>query len=196
MTIVTMWSETDLDSEQFVSEHLLTGTNARPKENGDYHHHHSLDPVDPMMGPGGHNHLLRHEMLSDAMLGHVGEGGGGLHSLHARDRDQVKWAPHTSSHRLHRQSAAHCCPAPGHSAECYQAISDIPGPSAPITPPLHTPYLDNMTCQPAPDLTHVSTLHPVHSTCIVHLMTAMAMIDEICSRSDFGKNVLTGCLSG
>ena len=96
-----MWSETDLDSEQFVSEHLLTGTNSRPKENGDYHHH-SLDPVDPMMGPGGHNHLLRHEMLSDAMLGHVssGEGGGlpsglhSLHSLHSRDRDQVKWAPH------------------------------------------------------------------------------------------------------
>ena len=95
-----MWSETDLDSEQFVSEHLLTGTNSRPKENGDYHHH-SLDPVDPMMGPGGHNHLLRHEMLSDAMLGHVssGEGGGlpsGLHGLHSRDRDQVKWAPHQS----------------------------------------------------------------------------------------------------
>ena len=99
-----MWSETDLDSEQFVSEHLLTGTNTRPgpKENGDYHHH-SLDPVDPLMGPGpgghmghmGHNHLLRHEMLSDAMLGHVsgdrdsGQGQG----LHSRDRDQVKWAP-------------------------------------------------------------------------------------------------------
>ena len=89
-----MWSETDLDSEQFVSEHLLTGTNTRLKENGDYHHH-SLDPVDPLMGPGGHNHLLRHEMLSDAMLGHVsgdrdsGQGQG----LHSRDRDQVKWAP-------------------------------------------------------------------------------------------------------
>jgi len=84
---VTMWSETDLDSEQFVSEHLLTGTNSRPKENGDYHHH-SLDPVDPLMGPGGHNHLLRHEMLSDAMLGHVSSGDSGLASLATRDRDQ------------------------------------------------------------------------------------------------------------
>ena len=100
-----MWSETDLDSEQFVSEHLLTGTNSRPKENGDYHHH-SLDPVDPLMGPGpgGHNHLLRHEMLSDAMLGHVSSGDSGLASLATRDRDQVTWAPPATGG--HRQSAA------------------------------------------------------------------------------------------
>lgn len=85
-----MWSETDLDSEHFVSENLLT--NSRPKENGDYHHSHSLDPVDPLMGPGpgGHSHLLRHEMLSDAMLGHVAPGAA---RLDTRDRDQVEWAP-------------------------------------------------------------------------------------------------------
>lgn len=150
------------------------------------------------MGPGGHNHLLRHEMLSDAMLGHVGEGGGGLHSLHARDRDQVKWAPHTSSHRLHRQSAAHCCPAPGHSAECYQAISDIPGQVHPSHPPCtrRTWISWHVTRHLTSPMSQHSILFIQHSTCIVHLMTAMAMIDEICSRSDFGKNVLTGCLSG
>ena len=134
-----MWSETDLDSEQFVSEHLLTGTNSRPKENGDYHHH-SLDPVDPLMGPGpgGHNHLLRHEMLSDAMLGHVsgdrdsGQGQG----LHSRDRDQVKWAPPATGTQA--VSCCLCCPVPGviklsvkYRAQC--------------TRPPHTEYLSPIT---------------------------------------------------
>ena len=152
-----MWSETDLDSEQFVSEHLLTGTNSRPKENGDYHHH-SLDPVDPLMGPGpgGHNHLLRHEMLSDAMLGHVSSGDSGLASLHTghtRDRDQVKWAPPATGG--HRQSAAVSAAQWGPVLSVIKLSGKY---RAKCTPPAHC------TCHLSPDLTHVSTLNPAQST--------------------------------
>ena len=67
--------------EQFQSEHLMN--HIPRKENGDYHHHehhvgHSHDSLaDPL---AHHNHLLRHDMLTDAMLGHV---------VDTRDRDQV-----------------------------------------------------------------------------------------------------------
>ena len=80
-----MWSETDLD-DHFMPEHLMNHMNSRQKnvENGDYHHpvhgvsHDSLVDTLPH-----HNHLLRHDMLTDAMLGHVG--------TDSRDRDQVKY---------------------------------------------------------------------------------------------------------
>ena len=153
-----MWSETDLDSEQFVSEHLLTGTNSRPKENGDYHHH-SLDPVDPLMGPGpgGHNHLLRHEMLSDAMLGHVSSGDSGLASLHTghtRDRDQVKWAPPATGG--HRQSAAASTAQWG---PVLSVIRQIPGQ---VHAPPHTvPVTYHLT---SPMSQHLILLNQ-HSTC-------------------------------
>ena len=165
-----MWSETDLDSEQFVSEHLLTGTNSRPKENGDYHHH-SLDPVDPLMGPGpgGHNHLLRHEMLSDAMLGHVSSGDSGLASLHTghtRDRDQVKWAPPATGG--HRQSAAASAAQWGPVLSVIKLSGKY---RAKCTPP-RTLYLDVTYHLTSPMSQHL-ILFIQHSTCIVHLMTAM-----------------------
>lgn len=77
-----MWNETDLDTDQFVPEHLINHNNrVRLKENGDYPHpHHSQDSLVDTLPH--HNHLLRHEMLTDAMLGHV---------VDARDRDQVKY---------------------------------------------------------------------------------------------------------
>ena len=69
-----MWNETDLDTEreQFVPEHTVTvnPSNRIKAENGDYHHHHhSQDSLVDTLPH--HNHLLRHELLTDAMLGHV-----------------------------------------------------------------------------------------------------------------------------
>ena len=79
-----MWSETDLD-DHFVPEHLMNHMNSRQKnvENGDYpqHGHVSHDSLVDHALPH-HNHLLRHDMLTDAMLGHV--------PADSRDRDQVK----------------------------------------------------------------------------------------------------------
>ena len=130
-----------MDSEQFVSEHLLTGTNSRPKENGDYHHHsqHSLDPVDPLMGPGGHNHLLRHEMLSDAMLGHVGSGDSGLPGLHSRDRDQVKWALASTGSQLPPSPLARAVQS---VIKCSQGNTGARLLNT-LTRPPHTLYLNN-----------------------------------------------------
>lgn len=73
-----MWNETNMD-DQYAPDHLLNHMSTRQKnvENGDYPHHSHDSLVDPVPH---HNHLLRHDMLTDAMLGHVD----------ARDRDQVK----------------------------------------------------------------------------------------------------------
>ena len=65
-----MWSDRDLE-EQYVPDHLMNHLSSKPKENGiDYRHalssHENLD---------SHNHLLGHggDMLTDAMLGHIGD---------------------------------------------------------------------------------------------------------------------------
>ena len=78
-----MWNETDLDDQdhQFIPEHLVNHL-PRQKENGEFGH----------VRPGSHGNLVEsqhshllgvpsHDMLTDAMLGHIGIG--------ERDRDQV-----------------------------------------------------------------------------------------------------------
>ena len=78
-----MYNETNLDDQDhpFIHEHLVNHL-ARQKENGEFGH----------VRPGSqgnlvesqHSHLLgvpSHDMLTDAMLGHIGIG--------ERDRDQV-----------------------------------------------------------------------------------------------------------
>ena len=84
-----MWNETDLDDQdhQFIPEHLVNHL-PRQKENGEFGH----------VRPGSHGNLVEsqhshllgvpsHDMLTDAMLGHIGIG--------ERDREQV-----TKTHTL------------------------------------------------------------------------------------------------
>ena len=81
-----MWNETDLDDQdhQFIPEHLVNHL-PRQKENGEFGHvrprsHDNLMETQHSQ----HSHLLgvpSHDMLTDAMLGHIGIG--------ERDREQV-----------------------------------------------------------------------------------------------------------
>ena len=80
-----MFHETNLDDQDhpFIHEHLVNHL-PRQKENGDFGH----------VRPGSHSNLVEsqhshllgvpsHDMLTDAMLGHIGIG------ERERDRDQV-----------------------------------------------------------------------------------------------------------
>ena len=76
-----MWNETNLDDQdhQFIPEHLVNHL-PRQKENGEFGH------VRPRSHDNlvEHSHLLgvpSHDMLTDAMLGHIGIG--------EREREQV-----------------------------------------------------------------------------------------------------------
>ena len=83
-----MFHETNLDDQDhpFIHEHLVNHL-PRQKENGDFGH---------VRQPGSHSNLVEsqhshllgvpsHDMLTDAMLGHIGIG--------ERDRDQVTTEP-------------------------------------------------------------------------------------------------------
>lgn len=89
-----MWNETDLD-DQFVPEHLVNHLNPRQKENGEFGHvgrsHDNLVE---------HSHLLgvpSHDMLTDAMLGHIGD----------RDREQETMMMHTPLSPLGKEHGHH-----------------------------------------------------------------------------------------
>ena len=82
-----MWNETDLDDQdhQFIPEHLVNHL-PRQKENGDFGHARPRSHDNLMESQ--HSHLLgvpSHDMLTDAMLGHIGIG--------ERDREQVTIRP-------------------------------------------------------------------------------------------------------
>ena len=90
-----MWNETDLD-DQFVPEHLVNHLNTRQKENGEMRH---LARSEDNLMESQQSHLLglpSHDMLTDAMLGHIGSG----------EREQVRREEYRQQVELYTSSTS------------------------------------------------------------------------------------------